>query len=133
MTFGATPPASATFHGVCSPAVRVTFQGAVTTDAAQPWKKDQYRLIWSDTATTAPDARTDSADRKQTTLTFTRSFDKSFDGWALLQANPWGTAHPHNSPQAPVKITCEPAVYNQLQHAPAGSSKVPPPSTGPGH
>jgi hypothetical protein len=129
-TFTATPPASATFRGVCSPAIQITFQGAVTTDIAQPDKKkvaDQFKVIWSDAEVRDP-GRTDSADRRQTTLTTYRFFDKSFDGWVLLQANPWGQSRPHNTPQVPVKVTCEPPVFKQLQHAPGGP-QAPPPST----
>lgn len=102
-TFAATPLASASYHGVCSPAVHITFQGVVTTDIPQPDKKkvaDQFRIIWSDAVVRDP-GRTDSADRRQTTLTAYRFFDKSFDGWVLLQANPWDNRGRTTRPRSP--------------------------------
>lgn len=128
VTFGATPPASATFHGVCSPAVRVTFQGVVTTDVAQPGTKtvaDQFKIIWSDWKIMDPDGRTESPDHKQTTLTATRYFDKSFNGWAKLQAKPWADMRPRESPEVALKVSCEPPVSKQLQHAPEGAPPLP--------
>lgn len=128
VTLAAKTPA--TFHGVCSPAPAVNLEGTITTDAAQPTRKGMERpgqFIWSDWKTEKVDVQSRSADGKVSTVRGIRFFDKSFDGWVKLQAQPWPDVRPRESSPVAVKITCEPPVYDQLKHAPAGPSKVPPP------
>ena len=133
ITLAATTPT--TFHGVCSPTTSaVRLQGSFTTDLAQPTDKSSgnpAQFIWSDWKVDPSHVDARSDDRKTTTVDELRYFDKSFDGWVKLQADPWKTGRPRESSQIAVKITCEPPVSKQLQHAPEGAPKVPPPS-GPG-
>ncbi len=126
----------ATFKGVCSPAFYLTVEGVITTDLPQPRQKGFEKpgqFIWSDWKTEKVDVASRSADGKVSNVRGFRYFDKSFEGWVKLQAQPWPDMRPRESSPLPVKVTCEPPVAKQLQHAPAGSSKVPPPSNGPGH
>lgn len=132
VTLAAKTPA--TFKGVCSPSYFLNLEGTITTDQPQPIQKGfeiPGQFIWSDYKVVKVGVATRSADRKVSTVTGFRYFDKSFDGWVKLQAQPWPDMRPRESSQIAVKITCEPPVSKQLQHAPEGSSKVPPPS-GPG-
>ncbi|HTS01023.1 MAG TPA: hypothetical protein VMN04_00735 [Thermoanaerobaculia bacterium] len=134
VTLAATTPT--TFRGVCSPSTSsVRLQGTFQTDISQPADKrfgNPAQFIWSDWKVDPSHVDARSDDRKTTSVDELRYFDKSFDGWVKLQVDPWKTGRPRESAQVAVKITCEPTVSNQLQHAPAGASKAPPPST-PGH
>ncbi len=127
LTLRATSPS--TFSAVCTPPVHVSFEGVVTAEVAILPKYFKVKLIWSDAVVS--DVERDSTlspDRKTLTVKGSRSFDKSFDGWALLQFQRTENLRVRNSdPPIAVKITCEPP------HLTTGAPKVPPPSAGPGH
>jgi hypothetical protein len=112
-----------TFSGPCVPPAKITFEGVVEASAPIAEKYVQVKLIFSDAVVVdIPHAdRTLSADRRTLTVHGSRSFERSFNGWAILQFQRNPDLRPHDSGPVTLKVGCQ---------APGlAAPKVPPPST----